>query len=190
MITYEQMNEYFFGKHVVVSEKLDGEGTTMYFDHIHARSLDSLHHPSRTVVKQLHGQIAHNIPQDWRVCGENVYAKHSILYEQLTAYFYVFNIWHNDVCLSWKQTKEWTELLGLETVPILYQGIWSEDAVKACWTGNSRFGGLQEGYVVRVVDEFHQVDFQKCVAKYVRKNHVQTSAHWMSEAVVPNVLRK
>ena len=35
------------GREVVVTEKMDGENTTMYVDHIHARSLDSRHHPSR-----------------------------------------------------------------------------------------------------------------------------------------------
>lgn len=49
--------DLFLGQEVVVTEKIDGENTTMYPDHIHARSLDSNHHPSRNIVKQLHGQV-------------------------------------------------------------------------------------------------------------------------------------
>ena len=40
----------FEGREIVVTEKLDGENTSMYADHIHARSIDSRHHPSRDWV--------------------------------------------------------------------------------------------------------------------------------------------
>ena len=46
---------HFEGKEIVVTEKLDGENTTMYHDHIHARSIDSANHPSRNWVRALHG---------------------------------------------------------------------------------------------------------------------------------------
>ena len=35
------------GKQVIVTEKMDGENTSMYRHRIHARSIDSLPHPSR-----------------------------------------------------------------------------------------------------------------------------------------------
>jgi len=60
---------------VVVTEKLDGENTTLYRDYIHARSLDSRHHPSRAWVKALQASIGHEIPEGWRICGENLYAR-------------------------------------------------------------------------------------------------------------------
>lgn len=46
----------FEGEEVVVTEKLDGENTTLYRDGLHARSMDSAHHPSRTWVKALHAR--------------------------------------------------------------------------------------------------------------------------------------
>src|SRR3954466_10688581 len=55
------------GREVVVTEKLDGENTTLYADGLHARSLDSAHHPSRAWVKALHGRIAGSIAPGWRV---------------------------------------------------------------------------------------------------------------------------
>lgn len=180
----------FFGKQVVVSEKLDGESCSMYSDHIHARSLDSAHHPSRTMVKQLHGRIAHNIPLNYRICGENVYAKHSIFYDKLTDYFYAFSIWNEaNICLSWEDTLEWAKLLDIKTVPVLYQGIWDEKLIKECWTGKSVFGDEQEGYVVRLVDSFHYDDFSTSLVKYVRKNHVQTNEHWLNSPIIPNLLQ-
>ncbi|MGL4611384.1 MAG: RNA ligase family protein [Trueperaceae bacterium] len=175
----------FEGQEVIVTEKLDGENTSMYSDHIHARSLDSRQHPSRTWVKAFHGTIAHLIPAGWRLCGENMYARHSISYETLKSYFYIFSIWNEkNVCLSWQETKEWAELLGLELPPILYQGQWYESNIHAI-TLNLE---TQEGYVVRNTESFAYVDFQKHVAKWVRKNHVQTDQHWMHSEVIPNGL--
>ncbi len=59
----------FEGKRIIVTKKMDGENTTMYSDHIHARSLDSRGGQDRAYVKQIWAQIAHDIPQDWRICG-------------------------------------------------------------------------------------------------------------------------
>ena len=180
---------HFEGKEVVVTEKLDGENTSMYSDHIHARSLDSNHHPSRTCVKSLHGQICHEIPHSWRVCGENVYALHSIPYSSLEAHFYVFGIYdENNQCLSWDETEEYAAILSLPTVPVLYRGIFDEDKIKACWTGKSVAspGDQQEGYVLRVAQAFpydaqDEGLFSKFTAKYVRAGHVQTDQHWMEK---------
>ena len=83
----------FVGKRVIVTEKLDGENTTMYNDAIHARSIDGRHHPSRDWVKGFHGSIKHLIHPLYRVCGENVYAEHSIHYNALKTYFYGFGLW-------------------------------------------------------------------------------------------------
>jgi hypothetical protein len=181
--------DQFLGKEIVATEKMDGENTTMYPDHIHARSLDSNHHPSRTAIKQLHGQIKHNIPEGFRICGENMYAKHSIFYDKLPSYFLVFSIWNGDICLSWDETKEYCALLGLMTVPELYRGVWNEDIIKTLFTGASTYGPEQEGYVVRTTESFLFNDFINHVGKFVRAKHVRTSTLWMNEPVIPNKLQ-
>lgn len=173
---------------VVVTEKLDGENTTLYHDYLHARSIDSKSHPSRDWLKQFHATIRPNIPEDFRICGENVSAKHSIFYKALATYFYVFAIFQGDVCLSWDETSEWCQLLELETVPVLYRGQWDEAAIKACWHGQSAFGEEQEGYVVRNAGRFRFDEFQRHIAKYVRPAHVTTNQHWMHEKIIPNLL--
>jgi RNA ligase len=68
----------FAGRRVVVTEKMDGENTSLYRDHLHARSLDGRHHPSRNWVKQFWSRLRADIPEGWRICGENLYARHSI----------------------------------------------------------------------------------------------------------------
>jgi ATP-dependent RNA circularization protein (DNA/RNA ligase family) len=177
--------EHFHGKHVVVTEKLDGENTTMYSNYLHARSTEYSYHPSREWVKNLHGKIKHEIPETYRICGENVYAKHSIHYKNLSTYFYVFSIWEEDKCLSWKDTLEWCSLLGLESVPILYDGIYNEKLIKSL---QINFDDM-EGYVVRNVNNFNILDFSKNIAKFVRKNHITTDEHWRTKPVIPNLLK-
>jgi RNA ligase len=177
----------FEGKEVVVTEKLDGENTSMYPDHIHARSLDSRAHPSRDWIKAFHGSIAHLIPADWRLCGENMYARHSLGYDNLKSYFYLFSIWNeHNVCLSWSDTEEWAELLGLELPPVLYEGLWDAKAVQGIKLDLEK----QEGYVVRTSESFAYSEFQKHVAKWVRTGHVQTDQHWMHAEVMANGLEK
>jgi hypothetical protein len=168
--------DHFIGKEVVVPEKMDGENNTMYSDYYHARSLDGRNHPSRNWVKNFWSSISHDIPDRWRVCGENMYAKHSIGYENLESYFYGFSIWNDkNICLSWDDTLEWFQMLGITPVPVLYRGIYDEKAIKAIdlpWD-------TCEGYVIRLANEFSFAEFKKSVAKCVRRGHVQTTKHWM-----------
>ena len=181
----------FIGQQIVVSEKLDGENTGMTSQRCHARSLDSKHHPSRNLVKQLHATISPQIPDGWKLFGENVYAKHTVFYEKLTAYFYLFSIWdESQRCLSWKDTEEWAEILGVKTVPVLYQGIWDETKIKSCWSGKSFFGGSQEGYVVRLASGFSLEDFPLSIGKFVSaefKNNM-SDVHWAQTEVIPNLM--
>lgn len=185
----------FNGKSIVMTEKMDGENTTMYRDAIHARSaMNMAPHPSRTWVQALHGKIKHDIPIGYRICGENLYAKHSIHYKWLHSYFQVFSIWDGDICLDYDETVMWCNLLGLQLVPHIYgPDRYSEENVKIMgdiWVNSIPGADQVEGYVVRNADSFHAKDFQTNVAKYVRKGHVQTSEHWLNEPMVKNELAK
>lgn len=176
---------HFIDKQVVITEKMDGENTTIYRDHVHARSLDSAHHWSRSRVKELQSRL-YDLPDDLRICGENLYAKHSIKYDNLVDYFQVFSIWSHQECLSWADTVEWAEILGLHTVPVLYTGIYNEKIVNEIQSKMDF--SVNEGYVIRLADSFLLKDFSKSVCKYVRKNHVQTDEHWMTAEPQTNAL--
>ncbi|WP_433349308.1 RNA ligase family protein [Microtetraspora malaysiensis] len=172
------------GREVVVTEKLDGENTTMHPDGVHARSPDSGHHPSRAWVKALHGRIARSIPPGWRVCGENLYARHSIAYADLESWFYAFSVWDGDRCLDWDATVRFARRLGLPVPPVLWRGVFDEHALRALRLDMTRC----EGYVVRTVEGFRREEFPHRVAKWVRPSHVRTDEHWMLAPVVPNGL--
>ena len=173
------------GREVVVTEKLDGENTTLYRDGLHARSLDSAHHPSRAWVKALQGRVGSQIPDGWRVCGENLHARHSIGYDELDSWFYGFSVWdENDRCLDWDATERFLHGIGIPTPPVLWRGIFDEKTIKALPLDLRK----QEGYVVRTVAGFDRSEFADRVAKWVRPHHVQTDTHWMHAEIVPNGL--
>ncbi|HEX6290928.1 MAG TPA: RNA ligase family protein [Herpetosiphonaceae bacterium] len=179
----------FVGCEVVVTAKMDGANTTLYRDGIHGRSVASAAHPSQSWVKQLHAQIAYDIPPGYRVCGENLYARHSIAYSHLGSYFQVFSMWSDrNHCLSWAETEEWTALLELSLVPVLYRGIWDEQLIQGMYQPVLD-GDPCEGYVVRLADAFPYSAFRQSVAKYVRAGHVQTVHNWVRQPVVPNGLQ-
>lgn len=173
---------------IVVTLKLDGENTNMYSDYIHARSLEALTGQDRGWVKALHAQICQNIPKGWRICGENVYAKHSLEYTDLESYFYVFSIWNEkNECLSWDETIEWCQLLDLIHVPVLYRGVFDLNKLKTL--SEQLDTSKQEGFVVRPARSFSYGEFKSVMAKFVRKGHVTSGNHWRHQQIVPNKLQ-
>lgn len=181
--------EHFEDKRVIVHLKMDGENTSMYNDHLHARSLDSRNHPSRKWAKILHARVMGDIPEGWRICAENLYAEHSIHYPNLDAYVQAFSIWdQHNICLSWNETQEWFELLDIPQVEVLYDGIFSVDMLTDI--EKTLNYDLDEGYVMRRADAFHYVEFKKWVAKYVRSGHVHhKDGHWANRKIIPNELK-
>lgn len=180
----------FEGREIVVTVKMDGENTTMYNDYIHARSLDSKNHDSRNWVKNYWGTICGDIPEGWRICGENLFAEHSIHYDELESYFYGFSIWNErNECISWDDTLEWFKLLEIVPVPVLYRGPWDQKVIEKL--EKTMDFKREEGYVVRVTDMFNFRDFRNSVAKYVRKDHVLSVKHWLhGRAIIPNTIKK
>jgi hypothetical protein len=187
-LSENQVDDMFIGREVVVTEKLDGENTTIYGDgYTHARSLDSSHHPSRSASKALAATTAPNIPEGWRLMGENLYAEHSISYDKLSSFFVLFGIAdENNNALSWREVEEYGEMLGLTVAPVIYKGIWDEEAIQGLWPFSSAYGAEAEGYVVRTASGFPMSQFSDYVAKFVRSNHVQTKDHWMHSTIKAN----
>ena len=179
----------FEGRRVIITEKMDGENTTMYHDYIHARSLDSATHPSRGWVKNLHARIQSSIPAGWRLCGENLFARHTLSYSDLPSYFMLFSIWdENNRCLSWDETVEYAAILDLSVVPVIYDDEWDEKYARSL--SLSMKLSEHEGFVVRIAGAFSYGAFRGSVAKFVRKEHVGTAHNWMMQQVVRNGLRE
>lgn len=178
--------EHFKGKRIVITEKMDGENTTIYPNFYHARSLDSKHKGYHSWLLSYLPLIQYQIPEGFHICGEYLYAKHSIKYNDLLSYFYGFSVWNENICLNWEDTLIFFRQLGIVAVPQLYIGVYNEDLIKRIAKQVVNRGG--EGIVIRLEDAFRYEDFSKSVAKYVRKNHVQTDKHWSLQNIEVNKL--
>lgn len=173
------------GHEVVVTMKMDGENSTLYADGYHARSIDSKHHWTRDWLKRYHGQIAHLIPTGWRVCGENLFARHSIAYTDLRSYFYGFSVWDDqNRRLDWDDCLAVFKELGIVPVPVIYRGMFDEAKLReiaVAWDPVN-----DEGFVVTTAEGFAYDDFGMRTAKWVRSGHVQTDKHWMHSNITQN----
>jgi hypothetical protein len=179
--------EHLEGQEIVVTEKMDGENCSIYKNDIHARSIDGRYHPSRDWVKQFAAQFNFRLGDNDRICGENMYARHSIEYNDLETYFYGFGFWNNNICLDWDATVNLFVLLDITAVPVLYRGTFDEKVLRDL--GDNMDFDKQEGYVVRVTSELTMPQFPYTVAKFVRPGHVQTDSHWMHAEIKPNGLK-
>lgn len=183
--------DQFKNKEVIGTIKRDGENTSCYTDYLHARSIDSKDHESRHWMKQYHNTFKNNIPENWIVCGENLFAKHSILYNNLKTYFEVFAIFDNErILLSWQDIEIWCELLNLTHVPVFYKGIFDIDKINSAYEEykNNSLDPV-EGYVIRLSNSFPHSDYSKYTGKYVRANHIQTDNHWLHSKIIQNKIK-
>ena len=173
---------------VVITEKMDGENTTLYRDRFHARSVDSKFHESRSWVAGLWGRVSWMIPEGRRVVVENVYAEHSIRYDKLPTFAFgicVIDLLDADgklsehgvpTVLSWDDSLKIFAELGITPVPLLYRGKTSMKHLREVFESLDTYA--QEGIVVRTAGSFLEEDFWDNSAKGVRKGHVQTDQHW------------
>ena len=185
---FDDFEDYFKNRKVVITEKMDGENTTIYKDMCHARSIDSKHRDYHSWLLSYIPSFQYMLKDNERVCGEYLYAKHSIYYDDLPCYFMVFSIWQDKQCLSWEDTVKRCKELGLITVPVLYQGEYDEGKIQECIRVVKSHNG--EGIVMRLASDYRYDDFTKSIVKYVRANHVQTDEHWSNQTIVKNQLRK
>lgn len=180
--------EEFIGKRVIVTEKLDGENATIYKDYYHPRSVIDDGHESRDWLKGFIPNFQYRLPEGWRVCGESMYGKHSIGYDELDSFFYAFSIWDEDnMCMNWDDFIHNCNELDIQHVTVFYDGIFDYDKIEEIYNGLDF--DKQEGIVCRVANLFHYDDFQTHTAKAVRPAHVATDVHW-KKTWKPNKLKK
>jgi len=182
--------DFYKGKEVVFTEKLDGENTAMNCVDVYARSHSA---PTRSPWSRnlwdtydgLYWKVKNLIGPNETVYGENLYGEHSIHYDVLDAYWHMFAVNDGNLWYSWDEVKEFAEILDVPHVPELERCVLREEGeVKeiidelmehtsyyACRSG-------REGVVMRITDSFPIMEFPHCVCKYVRANHVQTDEHW------------
>ena len=180
------------GEILVVTEKMGGENTTLYPDgSIHARSLDSRSGAHQSWLRNMWGNLAPlwEAPDSVRICGENLYAKHSIYYDKLPSFFMAFSVWYGEERTDYVDFQRTCEDLGIHTVPVLavFEATGSfEQKLQSIFNQVVASGG--EGIVVTTSKGFHISEFAAKTVKAVRANHVATDKHW-SKSWTPNKLK-
>lgn len=173
---------------LVITEKMDGENTTIHSSGTHARSPDSRYHPSRDWIKAFAAGISPQLGKGERIVGENLFAKHSVAYDSLPSYFMGFSWIIGDQIQPWDETLLRLKELGVTPVTKLYRGPFSDRLFED--VAGSLDLSKQEGFVARVALGFKESDMPSRLGKYVRANHVQNETHWMKSELVPNRLAK
>lgn len=188
---------------IVITEKMDGSNTSLEANGCFSRSHSGAPtHPSFDGLKALHASIKYKIPEDFQFFGEWCFAKHSILYSELPAYFMLFNVRelrHNLsksslIWNSWDDVELWAEELEVPTVPVLFRGTVKtesslQELTESFMKNPSKCGGIIEGVVVRVASSFDDNQFSNSVLKMVRANHVTTSEHWAHSEIIRNMIK-
>lgn len=192
--------------HIIITEKMDGANACLTGDKVYARSHSGEPHREEwDYLKKRHREeLMHKIPDSMAIFGEYLYAKHSIKYKDLPAYFLVFGIYYkpDNAWMPWHEVRAISKEIGLPTVPVIanlrltshesfldignefqtYQDSLPDRMPK----GESHYGDTREGYVVRNAKSFHINNLDKNMAKCVRKNHVQTEElHWRKGGETP-----
>ena len=132
---------------------------------------------------EIYHRIKNDIEDGLYLFGEGMYAIHSIEYTNLESYFYIFGVRDNDIWIPWQSVEEYSYLLDIPTVPVLFKGKVNtekelKELVENLVSKQSKLGGEIEGVVVRNAGMFHNDDFKDNVMKWVRKDHVTTDEHW------------
>lgn len=170
---------------VVITEKLDGENTAMVNNGVYARSHATFTtSPWSREVRQIHDmKVRDQLEDDLYLFGENLEGIHSIEYNNLEDYFYLFGARSNNLWLDWEKVEEYAYLLDLKLAPVLFKGVFSNEQelkskVEELVKIPSSLGGEKEGVVIRTKKQFDEEYFSTHVQKWVRENHVKTDEHW------------
>ncbi|KXA90389.1 hypothetical protein AKJ40_00815 [candidate division MSBL1 archaeon SCGC-AAA259M10] len=181
----------FYGNdNVVVTEKIDGSNVCLTGENLFARSHghEPRHKSFDMLKKMYHEGIRHRIPEQLAVYGEWLYAKHSIEYSSLPSYLLIFDVldMEKERWGSWKDVVRVSRELGLETVPLLYRGEWTDVLRHTNPEGKSEYGDEREGLVFRYGLSFPLKEFDLAVGKVVRRGHIQTDEHWKKGEIERN----
>lgn len=170
---------------LVLTEKLDGQNNCFNKHGVFARSHTATsEHPWDKPMRE-RWELIKNDLNDLEIFGENMYGIHSIAYEQLESYYYVFAVREGDRWLSWEEVKFYAAMLDFPTVPELQIKVplegfyhdgasenkvlddWLEANLGKKWTESVETSGMlggidpqtgqpcSEGFVIRNADGFY-----------------------------------
>jgi len=187
----------FKDKHVVCTIKYDGESTSLYNDGtFHARSLDSKKHESRDWLHQWWQSKVYSDEyielsktyNNLRLVGENMYATHTIKYNNLDSLFLLHSAWNGKTCLSWEHTAYIAAALNVSIVPCVYFGIYSEQLIQQFNTLELFNDDTVEGYIIRSSGTYDYMESDLNIAKFVSNRFKidVNKPHWYYNSIQRN----
>lgn len=199
-------------KPLYFSIKMDGSNVVLTKDYVAARNGYDAVHASFDMLKQNYAEIKNYIPDDLMLFCEWLYAKHSIHYTgtlKLHNYLQCFGIYNRKTCM-WLSVPDKNRLVNelmectsnkplIAGTPYLQWYNYSDFLLKSkiftsekdlvseiIRIGNNAISNGHEGIVIRNLYAFHSDNWKDNIAKYVRKDHVQTNEHWSHLPIVRN----
>jgi len=184
--TYHRNAEFFVGKEVVITEKLDGGNTSLHNGEVYARSTVGVSHAGWMGMVRKHHAWKTTGMTRYMIYGEDIAALHSLPYsvpEDQTYHVFAVRDLHTDTWLAWDDVQIVAQQYNLSVVPLLFRGVFQNlNEIQKWFTTNlklpSAFGVEKEGFVMRTADGFLAEDFANNVCKFVRARHVTTDQHW------------
>lgn len=77
-------------------------------------------HPSFGPIKQLAAECSYAIPPNIQLFGENMFGIHSLEYDRLGSFFYLFGaLEHGSHWLPWDHVTELANDISVPTVPVV-----------------------------------------------------------------------
>ena len=196
---------------LIIEEKIDGTNVGIHFSESGDIVLQCRGH---LITEGMHAQydlfkrwatvkrytLEERLGRRFILFGEWVYARHSILYRQLTHYFFEFDIFDKEAAayLDLQQRLSLLEDTGIETVPIIYRGAIARADLER-FIGPSHFDSQFENPTTNRIDNLMEGLYLRTEssgvvtgrAKWVRLEFVEKikqSTHWQHQVMVPNEL--
>lgn len=169
----------FVNEAVIITEKLDGEHITIEKDrcYLQYRELSPIYDYQLLLdIKE----IQKKLPDDYILHGEYLRFQHEINYQKLHSYLIIYFVEFHERMLDWNLSKKLLDDFGVYSIDILYRGNYDSyfvmDLTDYC--DNTK---TMEGYVIRLDKEFGIGEFNRNVAKYVRKGFRQRHIREISD---------
>ena len=206
-----ESNRLIADESLIVEEKIDGTNIGIHFSNegemvlqCRGHLITEGMHPQYDLFKQWatvkRYALEQRLANRYLLFGEWVYARHSVLYRQLTHYFFEFDIYdkEHDAFVDLERRLDLLAGAGIETVPVLHRGPLKRSELESL-LGPSHFDSQFENPLTKRTDNLMEGLFLRAEAggivtgraKFVRSEFVEKikqSTHWQHQMMVPNQL--
>lgn len=196
-LTQKEVSQLLAGK-VVVTEKLDGANTGIFCknDNIYLQkrrgNIDGSHEQYKRFERWAYENTEKlkELRQGVVYYGELLYCTHSMEYDKLPDWFLVFDIYDlkEERYWDWDEVVKECEIVGLHTVPLLYEGVTTKEHLKSLIKKESAYGPISEGIVVKNYRK--QMRGKVVKPEFIKVAFEANDKHWASAKVRYNKLEK